>query len=144
MCIHVCQCMQQKARDFQHRLELKLLPLCQSSGTGYSLSGYGGDTNAPLGAGVLILSDKLHCTSASLRDGCIVLQMKQGQTSKHDGFSVTLSNCIKPPQHMKEGDMHKQFLRLFLHHKTLGCFVTIHLQHRACRCIFWTPNKFDV
>lgn len=103
------------SQEFQHRLGLELLPLCQSTGMGYSLSGYGGDTNAPLCAGVLILSDKLHCPSASLRDGCIVLQMKQGQPSKHDGFSITLPNCNKPPQHIKERDTHKQFLKLFPH-----------------------------
>lgn len=130
-----------KSQESQHRLELKLLPLCQSTGTGYSLSGYGGDTDAPLGAGVLILSDKLHCPSASLRDGCIVLQMKQSQPSKHDGFSTTLPRCNKPPQHIRQRHTHKKFLTLFPHHKSLGCFATIHLQHRVCHCIIWTCNK---
>lgn len=130
-----------RSQECQHRLELKLLPLCQSTGTGYSLSGYGGDTNAPLGAGVLILSDKLHCPSASLRDGCIVLQMKQGQPSKHDCFFITLLSCNKLPEHIKERETCKKFLKLFPHHKTLGCFATIHLHHRGCNCIFWTCNK---
>lgn len=56
----------------------------------YSLSGYGGDTNAFLCTGVLILSDKLHCPSASLRYWCVVLQMKQSKPSKQAGFSIAL------------------------------------------------------
>lgn len=35
----------------------------------------------------------------------------------------------------------KQPLRLFLWHRTLGCFAIIHLQHRGCHCISWPCYK---
>lgn len=79
-----------KLEKFQHRPHLMFPPFCQRTGMRYSLSGYGGDTNAFLRTGVLILSDKLHCSSASLRYWCIVLQMKQSKPSEWAGFSITL------------------------------------------------------
>lgn len=79
-----------KLEKFQHRLRLKFLLFCQRTDMKYSLSGYGGDTNAFLCTGVLILSDKLHCPSASLRYWCVVLQMKQSKPSKQAGFSIAL------------------------------------------------------
>ena len=70
-----------RLKQYQHRQWFTFLQFCQRASMRYLLSGYGGDTNAFLRAGVLILSDKLYCPSASLRYWCIVLQIKQGKPS---------------------------------------------------------------
>lgn len=53
----------------------------QKANQGCLLSGNGGHTDTSLGAGVLVLSNKLDGASASLGDRGVVLQCERPQTS---------------------------------------------------------------